>query len=88
MIKWLLGIISAVLGFFSFRKYSALREHRELNRAVRAVEKQLAKNDAVLDEQARKKIEGIRSATRDILNRTSRTGGDANALIEKVRGDR
>lgn len=87
---WIASLIASVLGLFAVKRHverlAVLREKRELSQAVKAVEKQLAKQDAILDSKSRAKIETIRNATREILKKTGATGDDANALIEKVRG--
>jgi len=90
VLSWIASLVAAIVGIFAVKRHverlAVLREKRELNRAVKAIEKQLAKQDSILDAQARAKIETIRNATREILKKTGSTGADANALIEKVKG--
>ena len=89
---WIVSVLASVAGLFAIKKHiekiALVRERRELGKAVTAIEKQLAKQDSRLDAQSKAKIETIRSATREILNKTSTTGSDANALISKVRGNK
>jgi len=89
---WIVSVLASVAGLFAIKRHvekvAIARERRELNKAVTAIEKQLAKQDSRLDAQSKAKIETIRNATREILNKTSATGSDANALISKVRGNK
>jgi len=87
-VAWIASLLAALVGFFSIKKRiekaAIAKEHRQLNLAVKAVEKQLKKNDKVIDKQAQAKIETIRKATTEILERQT-TGADANALVKKIK---
>tara|TARA_R100000808_G_scaffold14529_1_gene34263 strand:- start:26371 stop:26658 length:288 start_codon:yes stop_codon:yes gene_type:complete len=89
IVSWLLGVFGAIAGLFAVKKHveriAVAKERRQLNAAVKAVERQLAKTDRRIDKQAEEKIKTIRAATNDILNSTT-SGSDANALIAKVKG--
>lgn len=86
---WLASIFAAVAGFFSIKKRIESRviakQQRQLNKAIKVVERQLKKTDDELDQKAREKIETIRKATTEILAKRP-TGKDANALVKKIRG--
>lgn len=89
VLAWLASIFAAVAGFFSIKKgiesRALAKQQRQLNKAIRVVEKQLKKTDDAIDAQSRKKIETIRKATTEILQKQT-TGADANALVKKIRG--
>lgn len=86
---WLASIFAAVAGLFSIKKRiesrAIAKQQRQLNKAIKVVERQLKKTDDELDQKAREKIETIRKATTEILAKRP-TGKDANALVKKIRG--
>lgn len=90
VLSWLAGLVAAVAGLFAVKRHverlAVAKDRRELNKAVKAVERQLAKTDAKLDEQAEEKIKTIRNATKQILEQTAVRGSDANAFVKKIRG--
>ena len=90
LFAWIASLLATVAGLFSIKKRIEVaairRENKKVEKAVRFVESQLAKSDKAIDEQTAEKIKAIQKATTEILEKKVVTGGDANALIRKVKG--
>lgn len=88
LLKWLSAIGGFIASIFAVRKHieraAVARDRRQLEKAVKAVEKQLARKDAEIDSQAAEKIKTIQQAAEKALAKPTKTGADANALIASI----
>jgi len=88
LLKWLSAIGGFIASIFAVKKHvqraAVARDRRQLEKAVKAVEKQLARKDAEIDSQATEKIRTIQQAAEKALAKRTKTGADANALIASI----
>ena len=88
LLKWLSAIGGVIASIFSVKKHieraAVARDRRQLEKAVKAVEKQLARKDAEIDSQAAEKMKTIQQAAEKALSKPTKTGADANALIASI----
>lgn len=88
LLKWLSAIGGFIASIFAVKKHieraAIARDRRQLEKAVKAVEKQLARKDAEIDSQAAEKIKTIQQAAEKALAKLTKTGADANALIASM----